>query len=75
MTEAQRAYLADLSIRKGVDLTDTGDKPVAWASEKIEELKAMPDAQLGELTQEDVKKVDKLIEKIKKELHKWTFSQ
>lgn len=75
MTETQRAYLADLAINKGVKIDDTADKPVSWASAKIEELKAMPDANLDEVTPEMVEEVDGYINKAIKELYKWNFSQ
>lgn len=73
MTEAQRNYLADLAGRKGVRLEDTDDKSVAWASAKIEELKAMPDAVFDEVSEDDSAKIDKLTEGVLTELHKWNF--
>ena len=75
MTEAQRDYLADLAARKGVKLTDTDDKTVAWASAKIEELKALPDVTFEDVTEDEETKIGRGIEKARKELKRWTFIQ
>lgn len=73
MTENQRDYLADLAGRKGVKLFDTENWSVARASEEIERLKALPDAEFGEITEEDNKKIDKMIQNALGELHSWGF--
>jgi hypothetical protein len=73
MTEGQRDYLADLALQKGVVLDDTEDKSVAWASAKIEELKAMPDATFPEPSAADTARLDKKIDEILAELAKWGF--
>lgn len=75
MTEAQFNYLADLAAQKGVVLQDTDDKSVAWASKKIEELKALPDAEFREITPEEDAEIDRLIDHAREELHKWTFTR
>lgn len=73
MTENQRDYLADLALAKGVKLTDTDDKSAAWASAKIEELKALPDADFDDITDEQIAKIDELTRNAVEELHKWGF--
>ena len=73
MKERQRDYLADLAIQTGVILDDTEDKSVAWASAKIEELKAMPDATFPEPSAADTARLDKKIDEILEELAKWRF--
>lgn len=73
MTEGQRDYLADLAGRKDVRLENTDNVSAAWASKKIEELKAMPDAQFDEMTPDLKSNLDKRIGKIISEVSKWTF--
>ena len=73
MTESQRDYLADLAAKKGVILENTDDVSAAWASNKIEELKAMPDLVFDEVTPEIDRSIDKKIDSINFELSKWTF--
>lgn len=75
MTEAQRDYLADLANRKGVRLANTDEKSVAWTSEKIEELKNLPDATFVTISAEAEKKIARLVEFAKKELRRWNFNQ
>lgn len=75
MTEAQRNYLADLAGRKGVRLEDTDDKSVAWASAKIEELKALPDANFDAVTEEEAGEIDKLTNNVLTELKRWNFQK
>lgn len=75
MTENQRNYLADLAGQKGVKLSNTDDWSVSQASEEIERLKEMPDAQFGDLTNEEEKKIDKMTEGVLKELNRWGFTR
>lgn len=75
MTEGQRNYLADLAGRKGVRLFDTDNISVAKASEKIEELKAMPDAEFNGVTDEQENEIDKRINNVLTELHRWNFQR
>lgn len=73
MTESQRDYLADLANKKGVILENTDDVSQAWASEKIEELKAMPDAKFDKITPEIDEEINNRIREINRELARWTF--
>jgi hypothetical protein len=73
MTENQRDYLADLAGRKGVVLEDTDNVSAAWASAKIEELKALPDAEFDEPPSDEW--LDRQINGIIRELNKWTFQE
>lgn len=75
MTEGQRNYLADLAARKGVILENTDDVSVAWASEKIEELKAMPDASFKSVSDEEEKRIERLTNRTLEELGLWTFQR
>lgn len=75
MTEGQRDYLADLALRKGVVLEDTDNKSVAWASKKIDELKAMDDAEFLEPTPEFSEKVTAAVDNIIKGIQLWTFQK
>ena len=75
MTENQRDYLADLANAKGVNLADTDDKSAAWASAKIEELKAMPDAEFRKITEEESRKIDEMTQAALDELHLWGFER
>lgn len=75
MTENQRNYLADLAGQKGVRLFDTDNWSVAKASEEIENLKAMPDANFDEISDGDVEKIDELTTTTLKELQRWTFQK
>ena len=74
MTENQRNYLADLAGQKGTRLFDTDNWSVAKASEEIETLKAMPDAQFDEITKEQIAKIDDMTARTINELHKWGFT-
>ena len=74
MTENQRDYLADLAGQKGTRLFDTDNWSVAKASEEIENLKAMPDAQFDEITKEQIAKIDDMTARTINELHKWGFT-
>lgn len=73
MTENQRNYLADLAGQKGVRLKDTDNWSVAKASEEIENLKAMPDADFDTITATEVKEISTLTENALVELRKWGF--
>lgn len=73
MTEGQRDYLADLAGKKGVKLEDTSDKSVAWASMKIEELKALPDKVFSAPSPEIDSSIAKRTTAITREISKWTF--
>lgn len=75
MTEEQRDYLADLALAKGVRLEDTDRKSAAWASQKISELEAMPDAEFPEISEAEVQKIDLMTEWVRKELKRWTFTR
>ena len=73
MTESQRDYLADLANRKGIRIEGAADFSVAQASAKIEELKAMPDYDYPEITDEQAEKIDRKIEGIRSDLKSWGF--
>lgn len=75
MTENQRDYLADLAGRKGVRLFDTDNWSVAKASEEIETLKAMPDAQFDDLTENEIAEIDKGVENALVQLSRWGFTR
>lgn len=73
MTENQRNYLADLAGQKGIRLSDTDNWSVAKASEEIERLKEMPDATFDDITEEEAREVDNLVDNALTELSKWGF--
>ena len=73
MTESQRDYLADLANRKGIRIEGAADFSVAQASAKIEELKARPDYDYPEITDEQAEKIDRKIEGIRSDLKSWGF--
>lgn len=73
MTEAQRNYLADLAARKSVILENTDEVSASWASAKIEELKAMPDASFEPISDANQKKIERLTNRTLEELGLWTF--
>ena len=73
MTEGQRDYLADLAGRKGIRLDNTDNVSAAWASAKIEELKAMPDANFMTNTTVIDSGIERRILAINREVAKWTF--
>lgn len=75
MTENQRNYLADLAGQKGVRLFDTDNWSVSRASEEIDRLKELPDAEYPELTEGQVAEIDKLTENALIELNKWGFTR
>ena len=75
MTENQRNYLADLAGQKGVRLFDTDNWSVARASEEIDRLKELPDAEYSELTEGQVAEIDNLTENALIELNKWGFTR
>lgn len=73
MTENQRNYLSDLAGQKGVRLANTDDWSVSKASEEIETLKAMPDANFDDLTLAQESEIDRLTSRTLTELGKWGF--
>ena len=73
MTENQRNYLADLAGQKGIRLKDTDNWSVAKASEEIEILKGLPDANFNSITDTEVKEINRLTENALVELNKWGF--
>lgn len=75
MTENQRDYLADLALKKGVRFSDTSGWSAAKASEEIERLKAMPDAEFEDLTEEQSEAVSRKVRAVLVELGKWGFER
>lgn len=75
MTENQSDYLADLAGRKGVRFFDTDNWSVSKASEEIETLKEMPEAQFDELNDKEVSKIDSLTENVLVQLRRWGFER
>ena len=73
MTESQRDYLADLANRKGIRIEGAADFSVAQASAKIEELKAMPDYEYPEITDEQVEKIETMTKNILKRIDSWNL--
>lgn len=73
MTEGQRDYLADLAGRKGVQLDSTENVSASWASTKIEELKALPDANYPPVSSKQVSTISSDIDKTLQEMKQWTF--
>lgn len=75
MTENQRDYLADLAGRKGVRLFDTDNWSVAKASEEIDRIKELPDADFAEISEAEEEKINKLTNNTLTELWKWGFTR
>ena len=75
MTGNTRKYLSDLANRKGVRFENAISETQAWASDRIDELKAMPDATFPEITEKQRNSIVNGIEKITGEMNKWTFIQ
>ena len=73
MTESQSDYLADLANRKGIRIEGAADFSVAQASAKIEELKAMPDYEYPEITDEQVEKIETMTKNILKRIDSWNL--
>lgn len=73
MTEAQRDYLADLALQKGVKVDASIARSPAWASKEIERLKALPDPKTEPADEKSRNKFLREIEAIKKEIDKWTL--
>lgn len=73
MTENQRNYLADLAGQKGVRLHDTDNWSVSKASEEIERLKAMPDAVFDDISENEIKEIDRRTNNALVEMNKWQF--
>ena len=75
MTENQRNYLADLAGQKGIRLSDTDNWSVAKASEEIERLKELPDANFDDLTETEAAEIDRRTQNTLTELWKWGFAR
>ena len=73
MTKNQRDYLADLAGQKGVRLHDTDNWSVSKASEEIERLKAMPDAVFDDISENEIKEIDRRTNNALVEMNKWQF--
>jgi len=65
----------DLAGQKGIQLENTDNVSTAWASAKIEELKALPDAQFEEVSDELNSRINARIVKVAKGVRKWTLSE
>jgi len=73
MTGKTRDYLSDLANQKGVRFPEKEGFPQNWASRRIDELEAMPDAKFAELTEEQASEVKNGIKAIQKGILEWTF--
>ncbi len=77
MTGRTRDYLADLANRKGVSLPNEQERDQAWASRKIDELNALPDATFTVYSKEQEQElnqfVQKQIDKVLRSMKAWTF--
>ena len=74
MTEPQRDYLADLANQKGVRIENTDEMSVAQASAKIEELKAMPDATFNDVSEKQLKEIERQTNNIIANMNLWGFN-
>lgn len=74
MTEPQRDYLADLANQKGVRIENTDEMSVAQASTKIEELKAMPDATFDDVSEKQLKEIERRTDSILTNMNLWGFN-
>ena len=75
MTDNQRNYLADLAGQKGVRLFDTDDWSVSRASEEIETLKELPDANFDDITADQEEEIERRTQNILDEMNKWGFTR
>ena len=75
MTENQRNYLADLAGQKGIRLHDTDNWSVSKASEEIERLKELPDANFDELNESQIEEIDSRTNAVLAELWRWGFTR
>lgn len=75
MTGRTRDYLADLANRKGVALPGFQNSEQAAASAKIDELKALPDANFNQLSNEARAEISGRLTRIIGEINKWTFAK
>lgn len=75
MTENQSDYLADLAGQKGTRLFNTDNWSVSKASEEIEALKEMPNAQFEEITASQVEEIDTRTENVLSQLRRWGFER
>lgn len=74
MTSNTRDYLADLALKKGVSLVGFQDSSQGAASDKIDELKALPDMEFREISPEEYQRIERGIQAIEKEIEKWTLT-
>lgn len=75
MTGRTRDYLADLANRKGVKLPGEQEREQAWASSKIEELLALPDANFAPITEKQSTRIAERTAAIIVEMKRWTFER
>lgn len=75
MTGRTREYLADLALKKGISLPNEQEHDQAWASDKIEKLKTMPDATFPEISEKQLSRIDSGIKKIITGIKQWTFEE
>ena len=79
MTGRTRDYLADLANRKGVSLPNEQERDQYWASHKIDELNALPDATFTVYSEEQKRALDKFvqkqIDKVLRGMEAWTFQE
>lgn len=76
MTGNTRKYLADLANRKGITLpAGFQDADQASASAKIDELKNLPDASFGEISESATQKIAEKTERIIQGIYRWTLEE
>lgn len=79
MTGRTRDYLADLANRKGVLLPNEQERDQAWASRKIDELNALPDATFTVYSEEQKQALDKFVQKqvnkVLESMRAWSFQE
>lgn len=75
MTGRTRDYLADLALKKGVELAGWQDVTQSAASKKIDELAKLPDANFSQVGIKDQEAFFKRIDKTITELMKWTLTE
>ncbi len=74
MTSNTRDYLADLALKKGVSLEGFQDSSQGAASDKIDELKTLPDMETREASPSEYQRIEREIKAIEKEIEKWTLT-
>lgn len=67
--------MADLALQKGVSLGRVEDREQSYASNKIDELKTLPDATFTTPDNEAIERILKRIANINSELQKWTLTE